>query len=129
MPFGTANTLLSRLWTMVGVALVATVLLVLGIRNSMGLDWKPASSGFSLAPDDRELILLFPVNKEAPRKALCRCLVGALVHGYSPIIINWDHTGGRGSQQIAKVFGVCLIRDAESRSISRQADGVTDRHT
>ena len=105
MLLGTPNSYANRLWLLLGVSLTTTICLVLSVMDLGRAQWMPTPSKLFTQVDDRELFLLFPVNEGAPRKQLCRCLIGAIVHGYSPIIINWDHTGGRSSQQIAKVFG------------------------
>jgi len=60
---------------------------------------------------DRKLHLLLPIDSgaaKAHRPSFCKTLLSLLVHGYDPIIINWDadHSHGVGFLQRLKITGV-----------------------
>jgi hypothetical protein len=58
---------------------------------------------------DRKLHLLFPINAGAAKAQagpFCKTLLSAIVHGYDPIIINWDVDRDWMFMQRMKVIGV-----------------------
>jgi len=59
------------------------------------------------AQNETKLHLLVPVNSGAGQGSpkFCKTLVSAFVHGYQPIILNWDVEGDRGFMQHMKVYG------------------------
>jgi hypothetical protein len=56
----------------------------------------------------RRLHLLLPVNAGAAGQssAFCKTLLSAVVHGYSPIVLNWDVEGDYDFMQRLKVTGM-----------------------
>ena len=72
---------------------------------------------------DRKLHLLLPIDSGAAKTrqlGFCKTLLSLLVHGYDPIIINWDADSSRGVGflQRLKITGtpisfssVCVFKD------------------
>jgi hypothetical protein len=56
----------------------------------------------------RILHLLLPIDARAAAEGpnFCKSLLSALVHGYDPIIINWDVHGDVEFMQRMKVLGI-----------------------
>jgi hypothetical protein len=48
-------------------------------------------------------ILVIPVNARSAGPRMCKTLLAALVHGYSPVIINWESDKSGGAAQLEKV--------------------------
>jgi hypothetical protein len=89
-----------------------TSLLLLLINNESFEFFRVAESSLpSYRPsaeksNNRKLHLLLPINSDATTTlAFCRTLFSTLVHGYNPIIINWNATGDREELQRLKVYG------------------------
>jgi rRNA maturation protein Rpf1 len=59
----------------------------------------------------RRLLLLLPINERAARASwsFCTTIMSAIVHGYDPIIINWDADGNSTFLQISKVSGTSVF--------------------
>jgi hypothetical protein len=57
---------------------------------------------------ERKVHLLVPINKGAAKKseAFCKTLLSTLIHGYEPIIINWDVDHNWEFMQRLKVIGM-----------------------
>ena len=57
--------------------------------------------------NERKLHTLFPVNSGAGNRSVefCRTLLSALVHGYEPIVINWDAEQDAFGMQRMKATG------------------------
>jgi hypothetical protein len=72
--------------------------------------WKgipPALVSSLRAPSPPRLHLFIPINKGAAGLRFCRSIMTAVLHGYDPVIYNWNKVGDGGSMQIAKVTGMC----------------------
>ncbi|KAJ7117596.1 hypothetical protein C8R44DRAFT_983094 [Mycena epipterygia] len=54
----------------------------------------------------RRLFHLLPINKQGSGPLFCKVLMSSLVHGYSPIILNWEAQGDGSYMQRMKVVGV-----------------------
>lgn len=54
-------------------------------------------------PDTPPPILVIPVNARSAGPRMCKTLLAALVHGYSPVIINWESSKSGGAAQLEKV--------------------------
>ncbi|KAJ7625565.1 hypothetical protein FB45DRAFT_921783 [Roridomyces roridus] len=54
----------------------------------------------------RRLFHLLPANKAGAGAFFCKALMSSLVHGYSPIILNWEAQGDSSYMQRLKVAGV-----------------------
>jgi hypothetical protein len=39
---------------------------------------------------------LLPINSESPGPLFCKVVMSSLVHGYSPIVFNWEEEGDGG---------------------------------
>src|ERR1700727_1004876 len=68
----------------------------------------PLHSPVTMPHRDRKLHLLLPIDSgaaKAHRPSFCKTLLSLLVHGYDPIIINWDadHSHGVGFLQRLKI--------------------------
>jgi hypothetical protein len=78
---------------------------------------------FQSVPDKhhRKLHLLLPVDEGSAKSGpeFCKTLLSALVHGYEPIILNWDREGDREFMQRMKVFGM----QYNLRAFRMQPDG------
>jgi hypothetical protein len=55
-----------------------------------------------------KLHLLLPVNEKATKggSGFCKTLLSVLVHGYEPIILNWDLDLGASAMQGIKIQGM-----------------------
>ena len=71
---------------------------------------------------DRKLHLLLPIDSGAAKthqRGFCKTLLSLLVHGYDPIIINWDVASTFLQMQRLKITGtpylfhlfVCVFKD------------------
>jgi hypothetical protein len=60
--------------------------------------------------NDTKLHLLLPINSGSGQGTpnFCKTLISAFVHGYQPIILNWNTDGGREYMQRMKVYGTLL---------------------
>jgi hypothetical protein len=56
-------------------------------------------------PTTPRLHLFMPINRGAAGQRFCRSVLTAIVHGYDPLIYNWDREGDYGRLQLAKVEG------------------------
>ncbi|KAJ7915674.1 hypothetical protein B0H13DRAFT_1999797 [Mycena leptocephala] len=54
----------------------------------------------------RKLFQLLPINSDGSGPLFCKVLMSSLVHGYSPIILNWEAQGDGSYMQRMKVTGV-----------------------
>ncbi|KAJ6558156.1 hypothetical protein B0H19DRAFT_130125 [Mycena capillaripes] len=54
----------------------------------------------------RKLFHLLPINRAGSGPLFCKALMSSLVHGYSPIILNWEAEGDGSYMQRMKVAGV-----------------------
>ncbi|KAJ7698957.1 hypothetical protein B0H17DRAFT_1049809 [Mycena rosella] len=54
----------------------------------------------------RKLFHLLPINSGGAGPLFCKVLMSSLVHGYSPIILNWEAEGDGSYMQRLKVAGV-----------------------
>ncbi|KAJ7108879.1 hypothetical protein C8R43DRAFT_185837 [Mycena crocata] len=54
----------------------------------------------------RRLFHLLPINRGGSGPLFCKVLMSSLIHGYSPIILNWEAEGDGSYMQRMKVAGV-----------------------
>ncbi|KAF7356335.1 hypothetical protein MVEN_00965800 [Mycena venus] len=64
---------------------------------------EPATGGGARG---RKLFHLLPINRGGSGQLFCKVLMSSLVHGYSPIILNWEAEGDGSYMQRMKVAGV-----------------------
>ncbi|KAJ7464612.1 hypothetical protein FB451DRAFT_1264028 [Mycena latifolia] len=64
------------------------------------------SSGVDTSQKPRKLFHLLPINSGGAGPLFCKVLMSSLVHGYSPIILNWEAQGDGSYMQRLKVAGV-----------------------
>jgi hypothetical protein len=90
------------------ICIVFTILSVPAGRQTLCA--LPLHSPVTMQHQDRKLHLLLPIDSGAAKSqqlGFCRTLLSLLVHGYDPIIINWDadHSRGVGFLQRLKITG------------------------
>ncbi|KAJ6620630.1 hypothetical protein B0H10DRAFT_1066922 [Mycena sp. CBHHK59/15] len=54
----------------------------------------------------RRLYHLLPINEERSGPLFCKALMSSLVHGYSPVLLNWEAQGDGSYMQRMKITGV-----------------------
>ncbi|KAJ7463401.1 hypothetical protein B0H11DRAFT_2052815 [Mycena galericulata] len=108
--------LLSRhrllLWILLAVLLFFSLPAVLYHRPKL---WYLSSGSDATTLSSRRLFHLLPVNREGAGPLFCKVLMSSLIHGYSPIILNWEAQGDENWMQRLKVAGVYeFLRDRPS---------------
>ena len=69
--------------------------------------WLPSSSfPFFAKTRPRKLYHLLPINSGIGGARFCKALLSAVVHGYDPLILNWEMHGEVGDMQRQKVIGM-----------------------
>jgi hypothetical protein len=106
-----------------------------GYQRLTDIHWLPdASFRFFTKPKPRKLYHLLPINSNIAGTRFCKTLLSSVVHGYDPLILNWELRGEVGDMQRQKVIGtfatfLCCYRplwdsDVDSDLI-RQSKGCT----
>ncbi|KAJ6534635.1 hypothetical protein DFH09DRAFT_1284142 [Mycena vulgaris] len=93
-----------RLFLLVLVVLLGLLIFPALLYHRDELWHKFSSASTDVRP--RKLFHLLPINSEAAGPLFCKVLMSSLVHGYSPIILNWEAQGDGSYMQRLKVAGV-----------------------
>jgi hypothetical protein len=59
----------------------------------------------SSKPKPSKLYHLLPINSDIAGTRFCKTLLSSVVHGYDPLILNWELRGEVGDMQRQKVIG------------------------
>ncbi|ORX34855.1 hypothetical protein BD324DRAFT_653110 [Kockovaella imperatae] len=88
MPWARSSPLLNKRWIKTGLLALAALLVLLPLLRSKRGSLKACPTKGEIPP----VHLLLPITKDAAVKTpkFCRALLGAIMTGYDPIIMNWD---------------------------------------
>jgi hypothetical protein len=115
--FDMTSTLWGRYLRLSALALVVILLL---LTLPAALYHKDRSWHFSPELDarPRKLFQLLPINSDGSGPLFCKVLMSSLVHGYSPIILNWEAQGDGSYMQRMKVTGGLILQKRRLNKIS-----------
>jgi hypothetical protein len=98
---------------LLGIVLVSLFVYLLHptTLHSLGIPRQSQSDHPTTIVPHRRLHFLLPINARTARASsrFCKTLLSAFVHGYAPVVLNWETEGDVEFTQRMKVFGTCSV--------------------